>query len=281
MYTLSRLIKTKGDFEVEHITKITDEQFRILLKDEKKLSEFLSLKSLFDITVMNLGDLQKYITALDLYLRNNRVLILDEPDFIALNINRLLLNYIFSFRTYIDHLETFLKRQFGGSSQEVKDFKKLTGNFYDNHFEYRFVYKLRNYAQHCGLPMDYFSINPSIFNNIYDVKIITQFDPKSLLVKFDGWGSRVRNELIECHANLEVMDVVLAFSQIVIKVQEWFFGLIEPSKELLETNAKKIANGKIDSLENLCITYWNEDNKLCVVNSIFRYVVQIDKHSIA
>jgi len=62
-----------------------------------------------------------------------------------------LLNFLSAFRLFLDHSETRLKRQYGHDSDIVATFKKACTQSYDSVFAYRFLYKLRNYVQHCGL----------------------------------------------------------------------------------------------------------------------------------
>lgn len=278
MYTLSRIIDKNGRFSKEDISNLSDEDFQILFQEEKKLLEFFVIKSLFEITELNLKDLEQYISTFEADLRRDKVIILDQPDRVSLNINRLFLNYVFSFRTYIDHLETFLKRTFGDTSNEVIAFKKLTAELYDNHFEYRFIYKLRNYAQHCGLPIDVFNINPSIYEGVYDVKINIEFDPDLLLVKFHAWGTQLKKELSEIKVNLCVITIANTFLEITNEIKKWFLQVIEPTKDLIKAKVQEISAGKAVKFENLCITYHNEKKELCVVNSVFRYVTQMEDY---
>ncbi len=36
---------------------------------------------------------------------------------------------------------------------QLENFDKLCIWYYDNYFSYRFLYKLRNYSQHVGMPI--------------------------------------------------------------------------------------------------------------------------------
>ena len=72
---------------------------------------------------------------------------------LALRINRHLVNYLGSARLYLDNYELRLKRAYGKGSREVASFKSETAQSYDGSFAYRFLYRLRNYGQHFGLPI--------------------------------------------------------------------------------------------------------------------------------
>jgi len=69
------------------------------------------------------------------------------------NLNRLMLNFLSAFRTFLDHTQTNLDRTYGKESENFKIFKKTRSSYYDNYFSYRFLDKLRNYSQHMGMPI--------------------------------------------------------------------------------------------------------------------------------
>src|SRR5205823_3022484 len=68
---------------------------------------------------------------------------------IVLGLNRHLLNFLASIRAFLDHSETALIRRYGKGSAEFDAFRLAKAREYDEHFAYRFLYALRNYAQHC------------------------------------------------------------------------------------------------------------------------------------
>jgi hypothetical protein len=55
-----------------------------------------------------------------------------------------IINWLTSFRLYLDYAETQLKRQFGEDSEQYRTFEQRTRSAYDNHVGYRFIYKFRN-----------------------------------------------------------------------------------------------------------------------------------------
>jgi hypothetical protein len=65
--------------------------------------------------------------------------------------NRHVLDFLFAVRTYLDHSERRAKHE--ADPDVADDFKRLTGKFYDEIFSFRFMYRLRNFAQHCGMPV--------------------------------------------------------------------------------------------------------------------------------
>lgn len=68
-------------------------------------------------------------------------------------INRRLSNYLSSMRLFLDYAECRLKRTYGADSHEIAEFETVCSDLFDDDFSYRFAYKLRNYAQHFGMPI--------------------------------------------------------------------------------------------------------------------------------
>jgi hypothetical protein len=64
-----------------------------------------------------------------------------------------IINWLTSFRLYLDYAETRLKRQYGRDSVEAREFQHRAATAFDESVGYRFVSKFRNYVQHCGPPI--------------------------------------------------------------------------------------------------------------------------------
>ena len=123
--------------------------------------------------------------------------------------NRLILNLLSSIRTYLDHTETRLKRDYGDSSEEYLLFKEETSKAYDNSFEYRFLYKLRNYSQHCGLPAGSAEITSFQDENlIWRDKMNVFFSRDKLISQYDGWGNLIKKDLLAMPENFDVLSLV-------------------------------------------------------------------------
>ncbi len=102
-----------------------------------------------------------------------------------------LINYLTAMRLVLDHTETRLNRKFGESSSEFNIFKEATSFEFDNSFEYRFINKLRNFVQHCGLPLNHAQENATLLDRTTGASehsFEVGFDPKVLLKEFKKWG---------------------------------------------------------------------------------------------
>lgn len=179
---------------------------------------FIGLKedeNLFKIVELNYSDLNEKIS---FYTINNSLVdklsIGNNFDHIGIDLNRYILNLLSAIRTFLDHKETMLKRIYSDSSDELKYFQSETQTAYEKNFEYRFVYKLRNYAQHCGLPIS----GPEISSFLNEDKKINHgfrlyFD-KTKLLKSYNWGTKVKADLSAQPAKFEVLPIFECVYQI-------------------------------------------------------------------
>jgi len=137
-----------GLHKMENIRELTYEEMNHFSNAVKSLNTFNIAFSLFEICEKNFIEIEKYIKELNSYRGGN------QQDFhkITINWNALTLNYLASYRLFNDHLETILDRNDDPEKSSYAKFKELTALHYDRHFFYRFLWHLRNYFQHCGLP---------------------------------------------------------------------------------------------------------------------------------
>jgi hypothetical protein len=149
-------------------------------------------ENLFEVVILNYEDLKSKINYYRTEFSQNSSQDLNK---VFVDINRLVLNLLSGFRTFLDHKETQIKRKFGKESNELLLFESEKKEAYENNFEYRFVNKLRNYSQHCGLP----TLPPEIksfqdSNNKVQHEFNVYFERANLLSRFD-WGVKVREDL--------------------------------------------------------------------------------------
>lgn len=129
-----------------------------------------------------------------------------QVDVIRAEIDRHLLNFLMSMRLYLDHTDHALVHRFGNASSQHAAFKSACSGAYDGCFAYRFLYRLRNFAQHQGLPVGSFILSDSVTGEDEEghsvmlkqgekrVYLSLRASPKTLAREYDGW-SKVRNEL--------------------------------------------------------------------------------------
>ena len=116
----------------------------------------------------------------------------ERPTGIAQPLRYQLLNWLLSARAFIESTETQLARRYGRGSPQVARFKTETNRQYDSRFGYRFVSKLRNYAQHWDWPV----LDGRIQVDVDETpsRWLELFFRKEPLLAFEKWGS-FRQEL--------------------------------------------------------------------------------------
>lgn len=117
---------------------------------------------------------------------------------IVLSINRHLLNLLSSLRTFLDHTETCLKRRHGPRSERVTAFKAVTSAAFDSSFSYRFLWQLRNYVQHCGMPVGKMSVHIDFdeeSSQPLSQSLELLFSRDALLDNYNNWHRMVKSEL--------------------------------------------------------------------------------------
>src|SRR5437763_8220967 len=68
------------------------------------------------------------------------------------NLSFEVLNWLTATRLFLDHHLAKFADDYGKDSEQRKQLQAAISNEYDNCMAYRFLYKLRDYAQHCGFP---------------------------------------------------------------------------------------------------------------------------------
>jgi hypothetical protein len=117
---------------------------------------------------------------------------------ISNRVNGKLRNFFSEFRAFLDYTETYLNNQYGKDSKEFKDFKAACSKEYDSSVSYRFVYKLRSYAQHSGVPINNMSITSGDFDPAmgdYKNHLLLEIDRDRLLNASFKWTAKVKEDI--------------------------------------------------------------------------------------
>jgi len=180
---------------------LTAVEYEIYKEARDRILRFWSDYELLVIVVMNYLDFEDYMKSATSLASAGR-----ERD-IRAEVNRRILNLLSSFRSFLDHSETKLNRRYGEHSIQFQHFKKETNRVYDSFFSYRFLYELRNYIQHCGMPLGLLKHSASIIDletKETQVTLTISFDRDSLLSEWDKWKLPLRNEINQQPAQLPI-----------------------------------------------------------------------------
>ena len=168
---------------------------RILLQMHRDLQVFLCV----------LMNYREYRSVLESYnqqcgTQNGKTPSLLGGETMMLNMNRLIMNMLASVRSFLDFTTINLDHRHGKESERYKTFKNETSALYDSIFAYRFLYRLRNFVQHCGMPVGKFDIS-IVYNSAEALQEDSRsmefhFSRDSLLASNFDWGKVVRSELL-------------------------------------------------------------------------------------
>lgn len=97
---------------------------------------------------------------------------------------------------------------------------------YDAFFEYRFIYKLRNYSQHCGFPITNieFDVKNNRQGNEFEVntRLNAFFNRDELLKNYDGWNVKIKQDIKNQPENFRVMWVIGKYYQCIEEIYNEF-----------------------------------------------------------
>ncbi|GIJ30809.1 hypothetical protein Vqi01_59710 [Micromonospora qiuiae] len=119
-------------------------------------------------------------------------------------------NWLNVVRLFLDHEETWLKRTFGETSTNFVDFKSACSRAFDSSIAYRFLYKLRNYTTHCGLPISSVNLDaPTEEERAAGLhqRISFRLNRDDLLRDF-SWGAKVRADLAAMEPAFELLPLI-------------------------------------------------------------------------
>lgn len=123
------------------------------------------------------------------------------------NINLLLANYLTTVITLLDHSELKLKRLYGEKSVRYKNFNDAKSKLYDTYFSYRFLYHLRHYIQHCGMPITGFN-GPRFEDfdkeNKRAIARLVAYCDRDELLKKCNWKKQLRDEIQNLEPRIDI-----------------------------------------------------------------------------
>ncbi len=166
----------------------------------------------------------------------------------AQTIQNKLSQFLFEFKKLIDNWETELKRKYGNKSFEFKLYKDAQANEYENHMEYRIMYRLRNYDQHCGSIISRITSYLDPQGN-KDYRILMNRD--NLLNNFDEWKKPEIDHLRAQDEYIEVRPYISQFMSCILNIFERIMQ-IHINESLLDSCAFLIsAANEFDDEDNI------------------------------
>lgn len=216
-----------NDGSTIHIVKeITKEEYAQWRKCTEQLKYYSMAKHFRDMAIQNGLEIEQLLK--DIRATTDPSVIRQvNAKAVAQKANRLMLNYLVSFRTYVDNLQAYAKHIKNG-----KQFKtEILSWIYDNERIYAFLYRLRNFATHFSLIFDKATIELDYF----DIQC-----SKEHLLEFKEWKQTDKDyinscpgdavPLLECveHLNVLLMSIYLGFIQCFAEDIQEMHSLVMP-----------------------------------------------------
>lgn len=189
------------------IREISPQEESLIQHSNEILTQFADEQQLYH---MAYTAYEEYISAYRNCIENYGI----SPEFqpiikenIITNLHTKIINFLTSIRTFLDHKEANLKKNDGETSEKYKRFKDVTTQLFDQNLSYRFIYKFRNYVQHCGMPGIKISMSSRLADEtsgkiLRTVKI--KLDRNELLQKYDSWGNIVKKDLQNMSEEIDI-----------------------------------------------------------------------------
>lgn len=184
-------------FNIHLYREFSDEESATFKQMRKELTEAWQREELFFNVCANYDDLEGRASERPKPFRNARLSEEEQYSLVFFQLGRLFANYLSSVRMYHDHTEVRLKERFGRDSDQFRLFSEACTREYDAVFEYRFFSKLRNYAQHCGNPINAGFMNERLST---EGRVLRELSPKIDVSRFSQsfrWSERIREDLEE------------------------------------------------------------------------------------
>ncbi|WP_159798927.1 hypothetical protein [Flavobacterium sp. MK4S-17] len=245
---LGTIAQTDRGAYIELDKEISSSEHEKLLKAISELHFYESNLRLLEMIILNNNELTDLANTGKDLVHNSLSFTGDKRAYYVhhLNMNRKFLNYLSSIRSFLDHIETNTKRRYGKESYKIQEFKKITGYLYDSYFAYRFLYKLRNYSLHCGLPIDDIELSVTkVGENSFRPEYKVEFDARELLANYAEWGP-VKSDLKKMD-KFSVFEVTNDMFPILTELWQKIMQLFEPElKEAISYITKETGHLRTD-----------------------------------
>lgn len=206
-----------GEKEI-HVKNITlnDSQKKMFERTGELNSSFLQIHTLYE---MYINDYAEFIKTFNNYEKKiPKPKKLEENFHSEDNFNRYLVHILSSAILFVTYFENKIKRIYGESSNEYKQWKIELGKIYDQEFSYRFCYHLRNYTQHEGSAIATITTSLGNKNPEKQITCILEIDPQRLINTTYRWKKEIADELKNITENINVNDLLNSFCNSIVSI---------------------------------------------------------------
>lgn len=208
--------------------------------DEQRYLEVVSAKR---VCLLALGIEERLQLTLENYTEWENELLIQAQSFLLwrsdahseamrnrLQLDRRMVNVLTAVRLYLDQTDHIISAVCGNQSGELASIKSCKNSLYDDHFGYRFMEALRNFVQHCGLPVQTISYQqarietkdgPFLQVTIAPLLHHDSFD------KTDGFKASVLREMQKAGKSIDLRQTTREYVSCLIKLHAAISNCLE------------------------------------------------------
>lgn len=222
MKTEFQVLIPKSGMASEIVERIDESTYAQVKRHCENLERFFDSYLGFWIFQSNVESFEKYISADHSKLLLPSSLSEIEREVAKIHLNRIFLNLLSSFRAFIDHAETTIVRQ---DNTLITAFKAAQSSEYDSNDHYRLFWELRNFSQHCALPISGYKIDVAKSQSglRFKTRLIPVIHSKHLLKNWNKWKPTVK-QWLDSNPEILVTDLILQARESVLRIQNSFLG---------------------------------------------------------
>ncbi|WP_110289884.1 hypothetical protein [Paenibacillus taichungensis] len=218
-------MKSIASFDGETLTNLKDiseVEFEYFIEHSERINKFVNDYKRISIVEKDKEAMDKFIID---YLDDATNI--GTASFLS-ELPSLLLKYLASFKSFLDHWETHLKRLYGNDSKQVKEFKESTAVEFDSYFSYRFVYELRNFTLHCKFPIS--KVQTKLDEN--ENKLLSVVVDRDRLISDYKWPKKVK--LDEMELEFDLLPHIEEAFKCLLRIHQTAINLCD-TKKLIES----------------------------------------------
>lgn len=229
---------------------------------KKELEELNILEELVDyypnMIFFNIESFIEMKNNHEIFMNINKEKGLIYSSYQLIQLNSSILNILTSFRAKLDFTSHTLSNLFGKNNFIISFYEYMQSEMYDKYFEYRFIYKFRNYSQHFGIPIHDLKSDPNFLKKGSYKSLITLNSKK--LLKFKKWSKKIEEEISELET-IDLVDTFLKFKSIILDMKVKLFKELINKKYFSLENSLNIANDFYKSQQDSIPALWIKENK--------------------
>lgn len=243
------LYKTEDGINI-FLRKYTEKQFLSFVDAKESLTHYTDCLKAYSILLDNLKDLKRVLLNLNKDTERKHVFTPIVYDGLESLISTSFFNLLSAFYHFMNFIEAKFKEWFDKESDETKFLTQKKSEYFDEYFEYRFFYKLRNYITHKGLPLQFITEGTDGKGCHF---IQAYYFTSILLDDYDEWG-KVKKDLLG-REYVMIFPTVFSFDKMINKLWSEIYNFLK----LRFSEAATILNDLIGGIDKI-----SNDNKLFI-----------------